>query len=59
MIEVEKVKDKPLWKVKLDKKVVGEIRWDAGYHQYFPKGSREGGAQFTSLTDCIRDIKGE
>jgi len=44
--------------VKLAGKVVGEIRVIEGGYQYFPKGQKEGGAWFSNLSHCKRDIEG-
>lgn len=55
-IKVEKVPSKPVWKVKLDKKVVGEIRYEDLMFEYFPKGSNIGGGKRTTLDAIIRSL---
>lgn len=69
MLKVEKVKNKPVWKVSLDKRVVGEIRFLIGteerfgvdepvtFFQYFPKGSSTGGEKYKDLTACMKSLE--
>lgn len=45
--------------VKLDGKIVGEIRKATEGFQYFPKGQKVGGAIWPSLAGCKRDIEGD
>ncbi len=44
--------------VKLDGRVVGEIRATIGGYQYFPKGQKDGGAVWSNIAHCKRDIEG-
>jgi hypothetical protein len=57
MIEVIKARDKAVWKVKLDKKLVGEIRFLNPGFQYFPRGSKEGGGVLPSLNAVIKSLE--
>lgn len=45
--------------VKLDGRVIGEIRPVSGGYQYFPKGQKTGGTVWPSITGCKRDIEGD
>lgn len=38
--------------VKLDDRVIGEIRKEDGGWRYFPKGKKDGGDLFPSLAKC-------
>ena len=62
MHKVEKRLNKPVWVVKLDKKIAGEIRFlidgDHNIFQYFPKGSATGGEKFETLNACINSLEG-
>lgn len=46
------------WKVKLEGKVVGEIRLAVGY-QYIPTGSKVGGEIFPSFSQCRASLSDE
>ncbi len=54
-------KGERLWNidVRLEGKIVGEIRTVANGYQYFPKGQRKGGDVFPDLASVKRDIIGE
>lgn len=43
--------------VYLDGKIAGEIKPIDGMFQYFPKGQKEGGAQWSNLRHCKWDIE--
>ena len=62
-ITVEKRLNKPVWVVKVEGRVFGEIRFTMEngkpVHQYFPKGSSQGGGKFESLNACIRSLHGD
>jgi hypothetical protein len=45
--------------VKLEGRIVGEIRPVTGGYQYFPKGQKEGGAIWPSLARCKQDVEGD
>jgi hypothetical protein len=46
-------------KVRLDGIIVGAIRKVKSGYQYFPKGCREGGPVFKSVTAVQRSLRGE
>lgn len=58
-MQIEKMTSKNVWKVKLDKKVVGEIRYHNLVYQYFPKGgnSKNAGEEFSSLQAVIKSLE--
>lgn len=56
-VEVIKAKDKAVWKVKLEKKLIGEIRFLNPGFQYFPRGSKEGGGVLPSLNAVIKSLE--
>lgn len=58
-ITVEKRPNKPVWVVKVEGRVFGEIRFLNPQFQYFPKGSKIGGGKFDTLTACINSLKGD
>jgi len=45
--------------VKLDKKIVGEIRPVTGGWQYYPKGQKTGGEVFEKLSLCKKSLTEE
>ena len=44
--------------VKLDGKMIGEIRQVSGGYQYFPKGQKIGGAVYGSIEAVKRSLHG-
>jgi hypothetical protein len=61
MIEVQKVPNKPEWKVKLERKVIGKITFTAGEaqpYQYLAGGTKKfGGERFERLEEVIASLK--
>lgn len=45
--------------VKLDKKIIGEIRPVTGGWQYYPKGMKKGGEVFENLSLCQKSLTEE
>jgi hypothetical protein len=45
--------------VKLDGKLVGEIRQEADGFRYFPKGQKTGGELFSTLPACKKSLTDE
>lgn len=45
--------------VKLDKKIIGEIKKVDGGFQYFPKGSKTGGDIFITLNKCKYSLEND
>jgi hypothetical protein len=43
--------------VRLDGKIVGEIRKEEGVWRYYPKGSKDGGEGFNTLRACLKSLE--
>lgn len=44
--------------VRLGKKIIGEIRPDAGGFRYYPEGEKWGGDWYATVVECKRSLLG-
>jgi hypothetical protein len=57
-LTIEKRPNRSAWAVRIDRKVVGEIRLSARtrLYRYFPKGA-PGGEEYATLAACERSLR--